>query len=143
MYVFFSFILLSFKKRLKVYFNKKRLKNSALLGNPQSKGIVKFTKIVTPRKPNSARRSVAKVNLMNGYCIEGYIPGIGHNLRKHSLVLLKGRGCRDLPGVRYKCIRGKLDLNGVIDRISRRSIYGIPLPEVLKKRIRRKFRQGK
>jgi small subunit ribosomal protein S12 len=134
--------LLSFKKRLKNYFNRKRLKNTSLLCNPQAKGIVKFTKIVTPRKPNSARRSVAKINLMSGYYVEGYIPGIGHNLRKHSLILLKGRGCRDLPGVRYKCIRGVLDLNGVLDRVKRRSIYGVPLPEVLKKKIRRKFRQN-
>ena len=133
--------MLSFKKRLKKYFNKKRLKNSALLCNPQAKGIVKFTKIVTPRKPNSARRSVAKISLINGYYVEGYIPGIGHNLRKHSLILLKGKGCRDLPGVRYKCIRGVLDLNGVTDRLNRRSVYGISLPESLKKKIRRKFRQ--
>ena len=130
--------MLSFKKRLKKYFNKKRLKNSALLCNPQAKGIVKFTKIVTPRKPNSARRSVAKISLINGYYVEGYIPGIGHNLRKHSLILLKGKGCRDLPGVRYKCIRGVLDLNGVVDRLNRRSVYGISLPESLKKKIRRK-----
>jgi small subunit ribosomal protein S12 len=78
---------------------------------------------------------------MNSYTITSYIPGIGHNLRKHSLVLIQGGGCRDLPGVNYKCIRGVFDFSKVLNRNNRRSIYGIPRPDHLKLKVRRKFRQ--
>ncbi len=79
---------------------------------------------------------------MSNYAVNSYIPGIGHNLRKHSLVLIKGGGCRDLPGVNYKCIRGVFDFLKVQNRFNRRSVYGIPRPDYLKFKIRRKFRQN-
>ena len=78
---------------------------------------------------------------MNGFAINSYIPGIGHNLRKHSLVLVRGRGARDLPGVNYSCIRGVYDFLKVLNRFNRRSIYGIPRPDALKTKVRRKYRQ--
>ena len=124
-----------------LYFNKKRKKNSRLLFNPQCRGVVRLTRIVTPKKPNSARRSTAKVILVNSYAVSAYIPGIGHNLRKHSVVLVKGGRCRDLPGVSYRCTRGVFDLLGVSLRLKRRSIFGVPRPDYLKTKIRRKFRQ--
>lgn len=110
--------------------------------NPQLKGITLKTRISTPKKPNSAKRAVAKVNLSNLNSVICYIPGIGHNLRKHSLVLVRGGNERDLPGVSYKCIRGKYDLNSVQNRFTRRSLYGVKKPENLKKKVRRKFRQN-
>ena len=133
--------MLRFKKTYFSYKNKPKQLNNRLLNCPQSRGIVKIARIVTPRKPNSARRSTVKVYLMNRYYINSYIPGIGHNLRKHSLVLIKGSGCRDLPGINYKCIRGVFDFLKVLNRYNRRSIYGIPRPDFLKLKIRRKFRQ--
>jgi len=113
-----------------------------LCKNPQKKGIVLQTRIVTPKKPNSARRPVAKLSLVNKKQTVAHIPGIGHNLRKHSNVLVRGGGARDLPGVSYTCIRGVYDLSGVLNRFRRRSIYGIAIPENKKKKLRRKFRQG-
>ena len=120
-----------------------RKKNFGVLNcNPQKKGIVLQTRIVTPKKPNSARRPVAKLSLMNKKQTIAHIPGIGHNLRKHSNVLIRGGGARDLPGVSYTCIRGVYDLSGVLNRFRRRSIYGIAIPENKKKKLRRKFRQN-
>lgn len=110
--------------------------------NPQNKGITLKTRISTPKKPNSAKRAVAKLNLTNLNSLVAYIPGIGHNLRKHSLVLIRGGNERDLPGVSYKCIRGVYDLSSVQNRFTRRSIFGVKRPENLKKKIRRKFRQN-
>jgi len=107
---------------------------------PHVKGTVKRARIVTPRKPNSARRPVAKVVLVNLKRITAHIPGIGHNLRPHSQVLIRGGGCRDLPGVRYTCVRGVYDLNGVVGKRHRRSIYGVSRPLDLKKKVRRKLR---
>lgn len=133
--------MLRLKNFLSLYKNKPKKFNTRLLNCPQARGIVKIARITTPRKPNSARRSTVKVNLMTNYFINSYIPGIGHNLRKHSLVLIRGGGCRDLPGVRYKCIRGVFDFLKVLNRFNRRSIYGIPRPDHLKFKIRRKFRQ--
>lgn len=133
--------MLNVKKWYFFYKNIDNRSNSRLLDSPQARGIVQKARIVTPRKPNSARRSVVKVSLMNSYKITSYIPGIGHNLRKHSLVLVKGGGCRDLPGVNYKCIRGVFDFLKVQNRTNRRSIYGIPRPDYLKFKVRRKFRQ--
>jgi len=116
-------------------------KKGPLKGNPQSRGVVMRARIVTPKKPNSARRPVVKVVLVNKNRVTAHIPGIGHNLRRHSTVLIRGGGARDLPGVSYSCIRGVLDLAGVLNKTKRRSIYGVPLKEHLKKKVRRKFRQ--
>lgn len=111
------------------------------MGNPQVRGMVIKTKIVTPKKPNSARRPVAKIGLVNGKFINAHIPGIGHNLRKHSTTLIRGGGARDLPGISFSCIRGVYDLNGVIGKGKRRSIYGVSQNEHLLQKLRRKFRQ--
>jgi small subunit ribosomal protein S12 len=96
-----------------------------LLLNPQKKGTVVRVRILTPRKPNSAKRPVIKVLLVNKSRLTAHIPGIGHNLKKHSSVLIRGGGARDLPGVNYTCIRGVFDLAPVQNRKNRRSIYGI------------------
>ena len=97
-------------------------------------------RIVTPRKPNSARRPVAKVVLVNEMRVTAHIPGVGHTVRRYSQVLIRGGGARDLPGVRYSCIRGVFDCGGVLSKTKRRSIYGVPLDEKLKTHVRRKFR---
>lgn len=93
--------------------------------NPQRKAIVKGLRIQTPRKPNSARRQVVKLILGRKRYTVAYIPGKGHTLKKHSRVLIKGGGARDLPGVYCECIRGVFDLKGVMTKIRRRSIYGV------------------
>lgn len=110
--------------------------------NPQCKGITLKTRVATPKKPNSAKRPIAKINLMNLNSLNCHIPGIGHNLRKHSLVLIRGGNVKDLPGISYKCIRGVFDLASVQNRYTQRSIYGVKKPENLKIKIRRKFRQS-
>ena len=97
-------------------------------------------RIVTPRKPNSARRPVAKVILVNDKRVTAHIPGTGHSLRRYSQVLIKGKGARDLPGVRYSCVRGVFDCHGVMHKTKRRSIYGVPMKEGTR-RMRRKFRK--
>jgi len=118
-------------------FNKK----NPILGNqPQMKGVVLKIRITTPRKPNSARRPVAKIILSNRKQRVVHIPGKGHNLRKHSEVLISGVGARDLPGVHFSCIRGVYDFSPVFGKIRRRSIYGVKRPDSLKKKLRRKFR---
>jgi small subunit ribosomal protein S12 len=130
-----------FKKSIlkKLY---KKKKDSILNDNPQKKGMVLKTRIVTPKKPNSARRPVAKIQLVNKKQTVAHIPGIGHNLRKHSNILIRGGGARDLPGVSYTCIRGVYDLNSVLNKQRRRSIYGVSIPENKKLKLRRKFRQS-
>lgn len=120
----------------------KKKQNKVLCNNPQKKGMVLKTRIVTPKKPNSARRPVAKISLVNKAQTVSHIPGIGHNLRKHSNVLIRGGGARDLPGVNYTCVRGVYDLNSVLNKQRRRSIYGVSIPENKKVKLRRKFRQG-
>lgn len=121
--------------------NLHRKLRARILGiNPQKKGVVMKARIVTPRKPNSARRPVAKVILVNKRRLTAHIPGIGHNIRRHSSVLIRGGGARDLPGVRYTCIRGVYDFSKVLNRFNRRSRYGISRPDELKKKVRRKFR---
>lgn len=123
------------------HFKKKPHKRTPALNNcPQVKGTVRRARIVTPRKPNSARRPVAKVLLVNSKRVTSHIPGIGHNLRPHSQILVRGGGSRDLPGVRYTCVRGVLDLNGVSLKTRRRSIYGVQRPADSKRKVRRKFR---
>jgi small subunit ribosomal protein S12 len=130
-----------YQKIRNIFLKKKSHKRTpALDSKPQIRGTVRRARIVTPRKPNSARRPVAKVMLVNKLRVTAHIPGIGHNLRPHSQVLIRGGGARDLPGVRYTCIRGVLDLSGVQTKKRRRSIYGVERPANLKKKVRRKFR---
>ena len=117
------------------------LKKNPILGKqPQIKGVVVKVRITTPRKPNSARRPVVKVLLSSKKQRVAHIPGKGHNLRKHSEVLVSGVGARDLPGVHFSCIRGVYDLSPVVGKIRRRSIYGVKKQDVSKKKLRRKFR---
>ncbi len=99
-------------------------KSPALQANPQRRGVCVRVYTSTPKKPNSALRKVARVKLTNGIEVTAYIPGIGHNLQEHSIVLVKGGRTKDLPGVRYKVIRGALDAAGVTDRKQSRSKYG-------------------
>ena len=96
---------------------------------PQKRGVCTVVKTVTPKKPNSALRKVARVRLSNGYEVTSYIPGIGHNLQEHSVVLIRGGRVKDLPGVRYHIIRGTLDTAGVKDRMQGRSKYGAKKPK--------------
>ena len=96
----------------------------ALQGNPTRRGVCTRVYTVTPKKPNSALRKVARVRLTNGIEVTSYIPGIGHNLQEHSVVLIRGGRVKDLPGVRYHIIRGSLDTAGVQDRGQGRSKYG-------------------
>ncbi|MGQ9589194.1 MAG: 30S ribosomal protein S12 [Planctomycetota bacterium] len=99
-------------------------KSPALGGSPQRRGVCLQVKTMTPKKPNSALRKIARVRLTNGREITVYIPGIGHNLQEHSIVLVRGGRVRDLPGVRYHIIRGTLDAAGVETRRQGRSKYG-------------------
>lgn len=105
----------------------KRKKRSApaLQGNPQKRGVCTRVFTATPKKPNSALRKVARVRLTNGFEVTAYIPGIGHNLQEHSVVLIHGGRVKDLPGVRYRIIRGTLDTAGVEGRKQARSRYGV------------------
>ena len=107
---------------------RKRKKSPALKGNPQKRGVCVRVYTTTPKKPNSALRKVARVKLVNGIEVTAYIPGIGHNLQEHSIVLLRGGRTKDLPGVRYKIIRGALDTAGVVNRRQARSRYGTKKP---------------
>lgn len=95
-----------------------------LAGKPQRKAVCVALKIVKPRKPNSASRKVAKIRFSNGKSTVAYIPGEGHNLQEHALILIRGKGVSDLPGVRYVAVRGALDLAGVNNRKTSRSRYG-------------------
>ncbi len=101
-----------------------KAKTPALKGSPQRRGVCTRVYTTTPRKPNSALRKVCRVRLTSGIEVTAYIPGIGHNLQEHSIVLVRGGRVRDLPGVRYKVIRGTLDTQGVRDRRKARSRYG-------------------
>ena len=103
---------------------KEKEKVGALRGNPQKKGVVQRVYTRKPKKPNSALRKVAKVRLTNGKEVEAYIMGEGHNLQEHSVVLVRGGRVPDLPGVKYKLVRGKYDLGGVVGRKTSRSKYG-------------------
>ena len=102
----------------------KKMKAPALKANPQKRGVCTRVYTTTPKKPNSALRKVARVRLTNGFEVTAYIPGEGHNLQEHSIVLVRGGRVRDLPGVRYHIIRGVLDSQGVADRKQARSKYG-------------------
>lgn len=104
-------------------------KSPALEGSPQKRGVCTRVFTTTPKKPNSAMRKVARIRLTNNVEITGYIPGVGHNLQEHSIVLIRGGRVKDLPGVRYHVIRGTLDSGGVEHRMRSRSKYGAKKPK--------------
>ncbi len=106
------------------------LKKSATdLSSPQKRGVCTTVRTSTPKKPNSALRKIARVRLTNGIEVTAYIPGIGHNLQEHSVVMIRGGRVKDLPGVRYHIIRGTLDTQGVANRRQSRSLYGAKRPK--------------
>ena len=107
----------------------KKNKSPALQGSPQKRGVCTRVYTTTPKKPNSALRKVARVRLTNGYEVTSYIPGEGHNLQEHSIVLIRGGRVKDLPGVRYHTVRGTLDASGVVERRQGRSKYGAKKPK--------------
>ena len=107
----------------------KKTKAPALKGTPQKRGVCLTVRTVPPKKPNSALRKIARVRLTNGMEVTAYIPGIGHNLQEHSVVLIRGGRVKDLPGVRYHIIRGTLDTAGTKDRKTSRSKYGAKRPK--------------
>lgn len=108
---------------------KKRSKSPALKGAPQRRGVCIQVRTMTPKKPNSALRKVARVRLTNGEEVTAYIPGEGHNLQEHSIVLVRGGRVKDLPGTRYHIVRGALDTQGVQNRKRSRSKYGTKKPK--------------
>jgi len=114
------------KGREKVTF---KTKSPALKNCPQKRGVCTQVKTTTPKKPNSALRKIARVRLTNGIEVTSYIPGIGHNLQEHSIVMIRGGRVKDLPGVRYHIIRGTLDAVGVANRKQSRSKYGAKRPK--------------
>ncbi|MCS6775756.1 MAG: 30S ribosomal protein S12 [Chloroherpetonaceae bacterium] len=107
----------------------KKTKAPALKGNPQKRGVCLVVRTVSPKKPNSALRKIARVRLTNKMEVTAYIPGIGHNLQEHSVVMIRGGRVKDLPGVRYHIVRGTLDAAGTKDRKSSRSKYGTKKPK--------------
>ena len=115
------------------YVAEKKSTAPALKNNPQKRGVCTRVYTTTPKKPNSALRKVARVKLTNGIEVTAYIPGIGHNLQEHSVVLVRGGRVKDLPGVRYHLVRGTLDAAGVNDRNQPRSKYGTKKPKASKK----------
>jgi len=108
---------------------REKTKTPALQGAPQKRGVCTRVSTMTPKKPNSALRKIARVRLVNGIDVTAYIPGIGHNLQEHSVVLIRGGRVKDLPGVRYHIIRGTKDTLGVEDRKKARSKYGAKRPK--------------
>ncbi len=108
---------------------KKKSKAPALKGSPQKRGVCVQVRTTSPKKPNSALRKIARVRLTNGIEVTAYIPGEGHNLQEHSVVLVRGGRVKDLPGVRYHIIRGTLDAAGVANRRQGRSLYGAKAPK--------------
>lgn len=108
---------------------KEKSKSPALANCPQRRGVCTRVFTTTPKKPNSALRKVARVRLSNGFEVNSYIPGIGHNLQEHSVVLVRGGRVKDLPGVRYHIVRGVLDTQGVNNRMRARSKYGSKRPK--------------
>lgn len=115
----------------KGYNSKKKITTDQ--SSPQKRGVCTAVRTATPKKPNSAMRKIARVKLTNGYEVTSYIPGIGHNLQEHSVVLIRGGRVKDLPGVRYHIIRGTLDAQGVANRMQARSKYGAKRPKAGKK----------
>lgn len=117
--------LVKFGRKPRVY----KTKSPALEECPQKRGVCVKVYTTTPKKPNSALRKVARVRVSNGYEVIAYIPGEGHNLQEHSVVLIRGGRVKDLPGVRYHIVRGALDLQGVKNRKQSRSLYGAKKPK--------------
>ena len=118
------------KSREKVEY---KSKSPILKQCPQRRGVCTAVKTATPKKPNSALRKIARVRLTNGIEVSAYIPGVGHNLQEHSVVLIRGGRVKDLPGVRYHIVRGTLDTQGVNGRMQARSKYGAKRPKAAKK----------
>ena len=116
---------------LKGYNSQRRLMTDQ--NSPQKRGVCTAVKTTTPKKPNSALRKIARVRLSNGIEVSSYIPGVGHKLQEHSVVLIRGGRVKDLPGVRYHIIRGTLDTQGVNGRMQSRSKYGAKRPKAAKK----------
>jgi small subunit ribosomal protein S12 len=116
---------------LHVVYNAMKGKTKWTQGSPQKRGVCIQVKTITPKKPNSALRKVARVRLTNGMEVNAYIPGEGHNLQEHSVVLIRGGRVKDVPGIRYHIIRGTLDTEGVANRRRGRSRYGAKRPEKL------------
>ena len=116
------------RRRFKV-----KSKSPALQNSPFRKGVCLIVRTQTPKKPNSALRKIARVRLTNGQEVTAYIPGVGHNLQEHSIVLVRGGRVKDLPGVRYHIVRGTLDATGVEKRRRSRSKYGVKRPKEAKK----------
>jgi small subunit ribosomal protein S12 len=108
---------------------RKKSKTPAMQGCPQKRGVCIRVYTTTPKKPNSALRKVARVRLTNGLEVTSYIPGVGHNLQEHSIVMIRGGRVKDLPGIRYHIIRGSLDTAGVANRKQSRSKYGAKAPK--------------
>lgn len=108
---------------------KRKTKSPALMGSPQRRGVCTQVRTMTPKKPNSALRKITRVRLTTGIEVTAYIPGEGHNLQEHSIVLVRGGRVKDLPGVRYHIVRGALDSAGVAQRKKSRSKYGTKLPK--------------
>lgn len=107
-------------------------KRTTDVSSPQKRGVCTAVRTATPKKPNSALRKIARVRLSNGYEVTAYIPGVGHNLQEHSVVMIRGGRVKDLPGVRYHIIRGSLDTQGVTGRMQARSKYGAKRPKAKK-----------
>lgn len=133
----------TFNQRLKkindfLYYRPRR---PVLKGSPQRRGVVIRLRICTPRKPNSARRPVVKTMLSSRRKTIAHIPGSGHSIKRYSKIFVSGVGPRDLPGVHYTCIRGKLDLEPCSRKTKRRSIYGVKLPALQRTHVRRKLRE--
>ena len=108
-------------------------KKSTDMSSPQKRGVCTAVRTTTPKKPNSALRKIARVRLTNGYEVTAYIPGVGHSLQEHSVVMIRGGRVKDLPGVRYHIVRGTLDTQGVNGRMQARSKYGAKRPKAAKK----------
>jgi len=109
--------------------SKRKSKSRALNRCPHKRGVCLVVRTQTPKKPNSALRKIARIRLSNGEEVTGYIPGVGHNLQEHSIVMVRGGRVKDLPGVRYHIVRGKLDTSGVENRKKSRSKYGAKRPK--------------
>ena len=114
---------------LRYHYNALENKSVRAQGNPQKRGVCVQVRTMTPKKPNSALRKIARVRLSNGIEVTAYIPGEGHNLQEHSVVLVRGGRVKDLPGVRYHIVRGTLDAQGVEGRMKGRSKYGSKVPK--------------
>ena len=119
------------EKKAPAHLKKKNSKKHVAIdqSSPQKRGVCTAVKTATPKKPNSALRKIARVRLSNGIEVSSYIPGVGHNLQEHSVVLIRGGRVKDLPGVRYHIVRGTLDAQGVSGRMQSRSKYGAKRPK--------------